>query len=175
MGTPVYLLLSSQTCQGVPFATIWKQIIAFAAAPLVLTPFVRNQVSPGAPWPLEGMRFEGAPRGVNPHLPVSPIGLKRDPIRGSGSWAVTFIPMPMPKRVCITFSENKWVHEKEVCIIILGRGMGMNITAQFRVVPRRRLPHLRLGGLRQQHHPSRRRRRHGAGLLSFFYYYYYYY
>ena len=32
-----------------------------------------------------------------------------------GEWAVTFIPMPMPNRVCGTF---------------FGKGMGMNITAQ---------------------------------------------
>ena len=45
MGTPVNLLLSSQKCQGVPFSPNLSKIITFAAAPLVLTPFVRNQVS----------------------------------------------------------------------------------------------------------------------------------
>ena len=44
-------------------------------------------------------------------------------------WGVTFIPMPMPNTVCITFSYNKWV-QSEVCRTLFGRGMGMNITAQ---------------------------------------------
>ena len=43
MGTPVNLLLSPQKCQGVPFSTICQKCIALAAAPLALTPFVRNQ------------------------------------------------------------------------------------------------------------------------------------
>ena len=34
----VNLLLSSQKCQGVPFSSICQKSIAFAAAPLVLTP-----------------------------------------------------------------------------------------------------------------------------------------
>ena len=38
--------------------------------------------------------------------------------------------MPMPKPVCRTFLNNKWV-QCEVCITFLGRGMGMNITAQY--------------------------------------------
>ena len=45
-GTPlVYLLLSSQKCQGVPFFPNLSKSITFAAAPSVSTPFVRNQPS----------------------------------------------------------------------------------------------------------------------------------
>ena len=43
LGTPVSLLLSSQTCQGAPFFHNLSKFITFAAAALVLTPFVRNQ------------------------------------------------------------------------------------------------------------------------------------
>ena len=42
-GTPVYLLLSSQKCQGIPFFPNRSTICTFAAAPLVSTPFVRNR------------------------------------------------------------------------------------------------------------------------------------
>ena len=42
-GTPVSLRLYSQECQGVPFSPICQKSLQFAAAPLVLTPFVRNQ------------------------------------------------------------------------------------------------------------------------------------
>ena len=43
LGTLVNLLWSSQKCQGVPFSPDLSKLITFAAAPLVLTPFVRNQ------------------------------------------------------------------------------------------------------------------------------------
>ena len=43
-------------------------------------------------------------------------------------WAVTFIPMPMPKTFCTTYLYNKIV-QLEVCKTCSGRGMGMNITA----------------------------------------------
>ena len=44
LGTPVNLLVSSQKCQGVPFSPICqKSLLIFAAAPLALIPFVRNQ------------------------------------------------------------------------------------------------------------------------------------
>ena len=43
------------------------------------------------------------------------------------SWAVTFIPMPMPKTVCTTNLYNKTV-QLEVCRTFPGRGMGMNIS-----------------------------------------------
>ena len=43
-GTPVNLLLSSQKCQGVSFSPNLSTLITFAAAPLMLTPFVRNQL-----------------------------------------------------------------------------------------------------------------------------------
>ena len=46
LGTPVNLLLSSQKCQGVPFCLNLSTLITFAAAPFVLTPFVRNQDDP---------------------------------------------------------------------------------------------------------------------------------
>ena len=46
-GTPVNLLLSSQKYQGVPFPQSDKNKVPFAAAPLVWTPFVRNQGGPG--------------------------------------------------------------------------------------------------------------------------------
>ena len=39
-----------------------------------------------------------------------------------------FIPMPMPKPVCITCLNNTWVQDG-VCRTFLGRGMGMNTTA----------------------------------------------
>ena len=42
--------------------------------------------------------------------------------------AVTFIPMPVPKRVCRK-CWNKWVLQ-EVLRTCFGRGMGMNIKAQ---------------------------------------------
>ena len=46
---------------------------------------------------------------------------------------MTFIPMPMPmpmpKTVCIIHVYNEIV-QLEVCITLLGRGVGMNITAQ---------------------------------------------
>ena len=45
-------------------------------------------------------------------------------------WAVTFIPMPMPKRVCRALSWNEWVQYK-VSINNFGRSMGMNVTAQI--------------------------------------------
>ena len=48
---------------------------------------------------------------------------------GSAPRAVTFIPMPVPNGVCGTCSYDKWV-QYEVCRTCLGRGMGMNITAQ---------------------------------------------
>ena len=48
----------------------------------------------------------------------------------SACWAVTFIPMPMPKRVCRTYYETKWV-QYEVCRTLFGRGVGMNITAHL--------------------------------------------
>ena len=43
LGTPVIQLLSSHKCQGVLLFPICQNSITFAAAPLVLTPFVRNQ------------------------------------------------------------------------------------------------------------------------------------
>ena len=43
--------------------------------------------------------------------------------------AAPVIPMPMPKPVSRTSLDNKWV-QYEVCGTFLGRGMGMNITAQ---------------------------------------------
>ena len=44
-GTPVNLLLSSQKCQGVPFSpSCQHELITFAAALLLLTPSVRNQI-----------------------------------------------------------------------------------------------------------------------------------
>ena len=43
LGTPVYLLLCFQNCQGVPFAPNLSKFLTFAEAPSVLTPFVRNQ------------------------------------------------------------------------------------------------------------------------------------
>ena len=66
------------------------------------------------------------------------------------SWAVTFIPMPMPKTVGITNLYNTIVQlcitigtlilcirtilyiivQLEACITSSGRGMGMNVTAQ---------------------------------------------
>ena len=49
-------------------------------------------------------------------------------------WAVTFIPMPMPKRVCRTFSWNKWV-QHEVCIVFVGRGHGYEYHGPERVQP----------------------------------------
>ena len=42
-GTLVNLLLSYQKCQGVPFLHNRSKNLTFAAAPLVLTPFVRNR------------------------------------------------------------------------------------------------------------------------------------
>ena len=62
LGSPVNLLLSSQKCQGAPCFPDLSKIITSAAAPLVLTPFVRNQdlqiresrVSPL--WEIEGSR-----------------------------------------------------------------------------------------------------------------------
>ena len=42
-----------------------------------------------------------------------------------------FIPMPMPKPVCKTPLNSMWV-QYEVRITFLGRGMGMNITAQVK-------------------------------------------
>ena len=45
-------------------------------------------------------------------------------------WAVTFIPMPMPKTVCVPNLYNKLV-QLEVCNTCLGRGMGTNITAHM--------------------------------------------
>ena len=44
-------------------------------------------------------------------------------------WAVTFIPMPVPKPVCRTLVDNKRV-QYEVCRTFRGMGMGMNIAAQ---------------------------------------------
>ena len=44
LGYSVNLLLSSQNCQGVPVFLNLSKTITFAAAPLVLNPFVRNQV-----------------------------------------------------------------------------------------------------------------------------------
>ena len=46
LGTPVNLLLSCQMCQGVPFSQNLSKLVPFAAAPPVLTPFVRNQIAP---------------------------------------------------------------------------------------------------------------------------------
>ena len=51
------------------------------------------------------------------------------------SWAVTFIPMPMPKTVCMTNLHSNLV-QLEVCITFSGRRMGMNIAAQCSQVPR---------------------------------------
>ena len=45
-------------------------------------------------------------------------------------YAVPFIPMPMPKPVCRTNSYNK-ILQLEVRRTFSGRGMGMNITAQY--------------------------------------------
>ena len=44
LGTPVNLLSSSQECQGVPFFPNLSKFVTSAAAPLVLTPFVRSQL-----------------------------------------------------------------------------------------------------------------------------------
>ena len=53
--------------------------------------------------------------------------------------AVPFIPMPVPKPVCRTCLNNKRVRgQYEVCTTFLGRGMGMNITAQPAANPRRK-------------------------------------
>ena len=50
------------------------------------------------------------------------------------AWAVTFMPMPMPKTVCRTNVWNKIykIVQHEICIILAGRGMGVNITARCR-------------------------------------------
>ena len=45
---------------------------------------------------------------------------------GSNGWAVTFMPMPVPKTVCRTTLCNNIV-QLEVCITFSGRGMGMKI------------------------------------------------
>ena len=45
-------------------------------------------------------------------------------------WVVIFTPMPMPKTVCRTNLYNKIV-QLEVRRTFSGRGMGMNITAQY--------------------------------------------
>ena len=47
----------------------------------------------------------------------------------SRHWAVTFIPMSMPKTVCRTYSYNKII-QLVVCGAFSGRGMGTTITAQ---------------------------------------------
>ena len=55
------------------------------------------------------------------------------PPRSTGARrALTFIPMPMPmpKPVCSTCF-NITLVQYEVCVAVLGRGMGMNITAPF--------------------------------------------
>ena len=43
LGAAVSLLLSPQKCQGVPFFPNLSKLLTFAAALLVLTPFVCNQ------------------------------------------------------------------------------------------------------------------------------------
>ena len=56
------LLLYSQKCQGVPFLNLPK-LYVFAAAPLVLTPFVRNQGGRGdGDGGAAGVRAPGAAR-----------------------------------------------------------------------------------------------------------------
>ena len=64
LGTPVYLLLYSPKCQGVPGFPNLTKLITFAAAPLVLTPFVRNQMKhqgpPGGRPGLAAQQPEGA-------------------------------------------------------------------------------------------------------------------
>ena len=74
------------------------------------------------------------------------------------AWAVTFIPMPMPKTVCKTHLHNKIV-QLEVCRTFSDKGMGMNITAQCRSrarSPPRRGPRRAQGGrLRLPEHYSR--------------------
>ena len=41
---------------------------------------------------------------------------------------MAFIPMPMPKTICVTCLKKKWV-KSEVCGTLVGRDMGVNITA----------------------------------------------
>ena len=62
--------------------------------------------------------------------------------------AVPFIPVPMPKPVCRTCLNKKWV-QFEVCITFLGRGRGTNITARSQLAARldRGLNGKRLRGL----------------------------
>ena len=45
------------------------------------------------------------------------------------TWAVTFIPMPKPKRVCRTVLNSKWAHY-EFNTAFFGRGMDVNIPAE---------------------------------------------
>ena len=72
------------------------------------------------------------------YLPVSYLRLRKFQ---SKVCELCHSPMPMPKSVCRTSLDNKWV-QYEVCKTFLGRGMGMNITAQSghilnqQVVPR---------------------------------------
>ena len=54
LGTPVNRLLFSQKCQGVPFFPNLSKYITFAAVPLVLIPFVRNQSA--SPWNASSVR-----------------------------------------------------------------------------------------------------------------------
>ena len=45
-------------------------------------------------------------------------------------WAVTFIPMPMPKTVCRTHVYNKWV-QQEVRRTLFGQGYGYEYHSSF--------------------------------------------
>ena len=65
LSTPVNLFLYSQKCQGVPFPQSVK-IITFAAARLVLTPFVRPKIS------------ETSPKSLRNHPPESQKPSPRD-------------------------------------------------------------------------------------------------
>ena len=82
--------------------------------------------SPSWPWASP----ESAARALGSAKLEMPMRPSREAMKERRSWAVTFIPMPMPKTVCRTTLYNKMI-QLEVCTTFSGRGMGMNITAQL--------------------------------------------
>ena len=94
LGTPINLCLSSQKCQGVLFPDLSKLLTfaAAAAAPLVLTPSVRNQVC----------NINARPRSIVYHnaalVPASPRTRPPPTLRSPRARAARFVAMVL--RMC---------------------------------------------------------------------------
>ena len=108
--TPVNLLVSSQKCQGVPFPNL-SRFVTFAAAPLVLTPFVRIQMKTvirgrhdeqvwGERFDEEQLGNNHARRACRTYLPhCLPLRVYYEVVIGLSGGAEEMPRLPVPARI----------------------------------------------------------------------------